>query len=106
MDGSAYVVEFVAGLLYLPAAAYLLRLAARTGQLPERLLGWNFACMGASYLLYAAPSALSLEAETPWYLGGRIVYGVGCMLVAIFTRRVFRPTGRWPSVLVWSNSFS
>jgi len=101
VDGSAYVVELVAGLLYLPAAAYLLRLAARTGQLPEQLLGWNFACMGGSYILYAVPSGLSLEAETPWYLLGRIVYGIGCMLVAAFTRRVFRPTGRWAGVLVW-----
>jgi hypothetical protein len=100
-DGSAYIVELVAGLLYLPAAAPLLHLAARTGQLPERLLGWNFACMGSSYVLYAAPSVLSLEAETPWYAVGRVVYAVGCTLVAMFARRVFRPRGRWPGLVAW-----
>lgn len=101
MEDSAYVVELAAGLLYLPVAVYLLHLAGRTGQLPERLLGWNFACTGSSYVLYAVPGALSLEAETPWYLAGRIVYAIGCMLVATFARRVFRPRGRWPGAVVW-----
>ena len=103
MEENAYVVELVAGLLYLPAAALLLRLAAQTGKLPERLLGIAFACMGGSYLLYEAPYPLGLESyELSFIVAGRLVYGASCILIALFTRAVFRARERWAGVAVWA----
>ncbi|MDH3519903.1 MAG: hypothetical protein OEM49_05540 [Myxococcales bacterium] len=102
MDNSAYLVEVIAGLLYLPAALHLLRLAARTGQTPERLLGWAFACLGSSYLVYAAPIVLPLE--NVWLifaLLGRAAVSTGCVLVALFTRRVFCAGRPWAGAAVW-----
>jgi hypothetical protein len=101
VEENAYVVELLAELLYLPAAALLLRLAAQTGKLPERLLGLTFTCMSGSYLLYEAPYFLGLEAyELQFVVAGRIVYGAGCITIAFFTRAVFRPRERWAGVAV------
>lgn len=103
MQEDAFAVQLVAGLLFLPAAVHLLRVAARTGKLPERLLGWNFALVGIAYLLYEAPSALQLpEPWTPWYLVGRVVFGAGCLLMAVFAQRVFRPGVRWAQALLFA----
>jgi hypothetical protein len=103
LEQNAYVVELVAGLLYLPAAALLLRLAARTGKRPERLLGLTFACMGISYLLYEVPYPLGLAAhELAFIVAGRLVYGAGCIAIALFTRAVFRARERWAGVAVWA----
>jgi hypothetical protein len=102
VEDGAYIVSLVAGVLYLPAAVFLLRLAARTGRLPERLLGLCFACMGVSYLLYQAPEALDLAAiSVPFTVAGRLVYGAGCIAIAAFTRTVFRGGERWAGVAVW-----
>jgi len=103
MEDSAYMVELVAGLLYLPAAFLLLRLASRTGELPERLLGLTFACMGSSYLLYQAPYLPGLESfELHLSVAGRLVYGASCIVIAVFTREVFRPRERWAGAAVWA----
>jgi hypothetical protein len=102
VEENAYAVQLLAGLLYLPAAALLLRLAARTGKLPERLLGLTFACMAGAYLLYEAPYFLGLEAhELSFIVAGRIVYGAGCVAIALFTRAVFRARERWAGFAVW-----
>jgi len=103
VEENAYIVELAAGLLYLPAAVLLLRRAARTGKLPERLLGLSFACLGGSYLIYEAPYPLGLGAhELPFIVAGRLVYGAGCIAIALFTRAVFRSGERWAGVAVWA----
>lgn len=80
----------------------LLRRAARTGKLPERLLGLIFACMGVSYLLYEAPYPLGLEShELSFLVAGRLVYGASCILTAVFTRAVFRAQECWARFAVW-----
>ena len=37
---------------------------------------------------------------TPWYVVARVVFGVACLLMAVFARRVFRPDARWARELV------
>ncbi|HEY5658666.1 MAG TPA: hypothetical protein VIY27_12835 [Myxococcota bacterium] len=102
MENSAYIAEVVAGLLYLPVAYHLLQISTRTGQLPERLLGWAFACLGGSYLGYAIPHALRIEwLEVAAALSGRLAVSAGCVLVAVFSQRVFRAGQTWARAAVW-----
>jgi hypothetical protein len=47
----AFIFELLAGIVVVVAAVTLLRLARRTQQIPERILGITFLLMGVSYLL-------------------------------------------------------
>jgi len=46
MEGNAYIGETAAAFFYLVVGARLLRLASRTGEMPERLLGAMFLVTG------------------------------------------------------------
>ena len=68
MEDSAYLGELLAGVFYSVAGYRLLRLALRTQEKPERVLGLTFLLMGASFLLYQIPLVFQSEAvETPAY---------------------------------------
>ena len=99
MEDQAYVGELISALLYLYAGLRLLRLASRSGEMPERLLGSMFVVTGAAFLLYDAPIILASESLwTPLTLAGRIAYMPAPVMLALFTRRVFRREGfcaRW-----------
>ena len=62
MGDHAYIGELLAGIFYLIAGARLLRLASRTGEAPERLLGVMFLITGAAYLLWDIPVLVGSEA--------------------------------------------
>jgi hypothetical protein len=101
MEDHAYIGELLAAVVYLIAGVRLLRLAQRTGEAPERLLGVAFALIGTSYLLYTAPIIYGLESLwTPLTLAGRITFAVGVVPVALFTRTVFRRHESWATWLV------
>lgn len=96
MNENAYIVEALAGVLYLPVAARLLWRAAKTGQIPERLLGATFGCYGLSYILFELPELFDSESlGTALYFLGRVALDAGTYLIALFTRRVFRPQDGW-----------
>jgi len=96
MEDQAYVGEFIAGLVYLYAGIRLLRLSSRTGEVPERLLAAMFFVTGTSLLLYQLPIILDSESLwTPLNFAGRVAYLPAPVLLAVFTRRVFRPEGAW-----------
>jgi len=96
MDEDAYIVEAIAGVLYLPVAARLLWRAAKTGQDPERLLGATFGFYGLSYILFGLPELFDLESlETALFFLGRVALDAGTYLIAVFTRRVFRSREVW-----------
>jgi len=103
MEGSAYLLELVAGLAYVAVGSRLLVRARRTGEAPERLLGLYFAFTGVSYLLYELPLFLELPAiVTPMFFAGRGVYALGIVPLALFMQRVFHPGDAWASWLVWT----
>jgi hypothetical protein len=101
MEDHAYIGELLAAVVYLIAGARLLRLAQRTREAPERLLGVAFALIGTSYLLYTTPIIFGLESLwTPLTFAGRITFAVGVVPVALFTRTVFRRGESWATGLV------
>ena len=92
IEDHAYIGELISALVYLYAGARLLRLSYRTSEVPERLLGAMFLVTGASFLLYDIPIILDDESLwTPLTFAGRVAYLPAPVLLAIFTRRVFRP---------------
>lgn len=103
MEEDAYIVELAAGFLYLPVGIHLLALARRSGKLPERLLGLAFCCWGFGYVNYEGPGLTPVLASLgiPLYHVGRIFFAAGCLAIAVFTQRVFRPQATWAAGLTW-----
>ena len=90
MEASAYLFELLAALAYLGVGARLLRLASRTGERPERLLGAYFVGSGISYLLYEIPLVLTLDVwQTPAFFAGRVVYDLALVPFVLFLLEVF-----------------
>jgi len=102
MEGHAYIGELLAGVVYLIAGIRLLRLSQRTGEAPERLLGVMFLLSGASYIVYLMANIPGLESLwTPINFAARVIYIGPPILLAVFTRQVFRPEGPWAAWLVY-----
>jgi hypothetical protein len=101
MEENAYIGELLAGFFYLVAGIRLLRLASRTGEAPERILGGMFFLAGTSFLVYQLSVVIENEAFwTPFNFAGRVLYLPAAFLLAVFTRQVFRPSSRWALALV------
>ena len=102
MEGYAYIGELLTAIFYLVVGIRLLKLASRTRQVPERLLGALFVCSSASYLAYVSPMVLAEDSLwTPLNFLGRVLYLPVPVLLAVFTRQVFRPNSRWAAWFVW-----
>jgi hypothetical protein len=96
VEENAYIGELTAAVVYLIAAIRLLHLSVRTRGVPERLLGLMFGVTGASLLLYQVPILLESERLwTPLNFAARVGYIPAPVLLAIFTRKVFRRTAVW-----------
>jgi hypothetical protein len=105
MFGNAWIGEFIAGIFYLIVGTRLALLASRTGERPERLLSWMFLWSGISYLLYIIPMAISIEALwTPFNFAGRVAYIPAPILIALFTREVFRSDARFSAWMVYATA--
>lgn len=89
--------ELATALFYLAVGLRLGRLAARSGGVPERLLGGLFLVTGSSYVLYWIPEPAP---QTALAFAGRLLYLPAPVLLAVFTRRVFRPDDAWAGWLV------
>jgi hypothetical protein len=101
----AWIGEFIAGIVYLIIGFRLARLASQTGERPERLLSAMFFFSGISYLLYIVPMAIPIEALwTPFNFAGRAVYIPAPILIALFTREVFRSGARFSTWMVYATS--
>jgi predicted membrane channel-forming protein YqfA (hemolysin III family) len=102
MEGHAYMGELLTSIVYLIAGVRLLRLARRTGEAPERLLGATFLFMGVSAVFYVLPVFSAFESLwTPLTFAGRVTFLPAAVMLVLFTRRVFRPDPRWGAWLVW-----
>ncbi len=105
MEDHAYIGELLAGIVYLIAGIRLLRLSQRTGEAPERLLGAAFLAVGVSAGLYVLPNLSPFESLwAPLNFAGRVAYIPAAVMLALFTRRVFRPAERWGGWLVWGSA--
>ncbi len=105
MPDGAWIGEFIAGIIYLIVAFRLARLASRTGERPERLLSAMFLFSGASYVLYVVPMAITIDALwTPFNFAGRAIYLPAPILIAMFTREVFRSDARFSTWMVYATS--
>ena len=62
---SEYLGQLINGIAYLVVGAGLARLAYRSGQRPERLLGAYFLLTGCDYFVYAATRIFPLDALPP-----------------------------------------
>jgi hypothetical protein len=104
LDG-AWIGEFIAGIFYLIVGVRLAQLASRTGERPERLLSAMFFFTGASYLLYIVPEVISIDALwIPFSFAGRVSYIPAPILIALFTREVFRSEARFSTWIVYATS--
>ncbi len=102
MADHAYIGELLAGIVYLIVGVRLFRLGQRTREVPERLLAAMFLLSGASYIVYSMVYLPGLESLwTPLSFAGRVIYIGPPILLAVFTRQVFRPEGPWAAWLVY-----
>ena len=105
MMENGWIGEFVAGIFYLIVGIRLARLASQTGERPERLLSAMFLFSGVSYIIYTVPMAYPIEALwTPLNFAGRVVYLPAAILVALFTREVFRSDARFSMWMVYATA--
>lgn len=101
MEGDAYIGELAAAIFYLIVGARLTRLTFRIRKTPERLLGAMFLMTGTSYIVYNLPIIFdSEELWTPLNFAGRVLYLPAAIILAIFTRQVFRRETAWAAWLV------
>ena len=102
MEDHAYIGELLAGIVYLIVGSRLLRLGQRMRESPEKLLGMIFLAMSVSAGLYVLPNLSPFESLwTPLNFAGRVAYISVAVMIALFTRRLFRPGERWGAWLVW-----
>ena len=101
MEEHSYIGAVTSAAFYLVVGWRLLWLAARSGELPERLLGMLFLFSGLSWGLYEVPILFDNEALwTAFNFAGRVAYIPAAVVLAEITRRVFRPESAWARWLV------
>jgi len=102
MEAHSYLGEFIAALVYLTAGVRLARLGLRTGERAEWLLAGVFIANAASYLLYMIP--IAVDSGFYWdalNFAGRVAYLPAPVLLACFTRDVFRSESAWAAWAPW-----
>lgn len=105
MFDGAWVGQLIAGVFYLIIGIQLARLASRTGERPERLLSTMFFFTSISYILYLIPLIVPNEVLwTPFNFAGRVSYLPAPILVALFTRDVFRSGSRLSDFIVYATA--
>jgi len=102
VEDSAFLLELLAGVFFIAASVPLLRLSGRTREMPERVLGITFLLMGASYLFYELPFALTNETILlSFSFTGRVLYDAAVLTTALFTKQVFHRGQAWADRLLW-----
>jgi hypothetical protein len=102
MGENVSVGELIAGIIYLVVAARLYKRGRRDGGAAELLLAGAFFFVGISSIVYAVATISQFESAA-WALNvlGRFIYLPAPVLVAVFTRRVFRENEGWATWLAW-----
>jgi hypothetical protein len=78
MEDSSYLMQLLAAFFYTAASVALFRLSSRTGQRPERLLGFAPLFYGLSYFFYQT------------WMGMTEMFSVGAVWLAFFPPTLYR----------------
>jgi hypothetical protein len=103
MEESAYIMDAIAGVIFLIVGVRLYLLSRQTRQAPEYLIALAFLCWGLGYALYDIPYAFTEgdESIAPFFAyTSLLVFNLGTAVFALFTREVFRKQQRWALWLV------
>jgi hypothetical protein len=101
LQEAGVLILFLAGISYVAVGIYLLQTAAREGGGPSSVLGWSLLFNGVSFGLSEFPFVTGVEEfSVPFTFASRISAAVCCVLIAVFTWRVFRSRSRWAGIAV------
>ena len=100
MLDSGYLGQLITGIFYLIVGTALLRLSRRTGEKPERHLGFYFLLTGVDYFSYSITYVFQLESlyVQAGFLA-RVAYAIAVVHLVIFIRDVFRRGEIWATWL-------
>ncbi len=103
MEESAFIMEAIAGVIFLIVGVRLYRLSRQTGQAPEYFIALTFLLWALGYALYDIPYAFA-EADqsiAPFFAyTSMLALNLGNVAFALFTKEVFRKQQRWAGWLV------
>jgi hypothetical protein len=108
MDESAYIMEAIAGVVFLIVGMRLFSLSRQTGQAPEYFISLTFLFWALGYALYDIPYAFieGEESLAPFFSYTSVIaMNLGTISFALFTRNVFRQKERWALWLVVAIGF-
>ncbi len=103
MEQNAYIMEAIAGVIFLIVGMRLFLLSRQTGQTPEYFIALTFLLWVVGYALYDIPFAFTEgdESVAPFFAySSLLVFNLGNLVLALFTREVFRKKQRWAFWLV------
>jgi hypothetical protein len=103
MEESAYIMEAIAGVIFLIVGVRLFLLSRQTSQAPEYFISLTFLSWGLGYALYDIPYAFieGEESIAPYFsYPSMLLFNLGTISFALFTKVVFRKKQRWASWLV------
>jgi len=103
VEENAFIMEAIAGVIFLIVGVRLCALSRHTGGAPEYFIALTFLIWALGYALYDIPFALSGGDESvPPFLAysSLLAFNVGNVVLALFTRVVFRQEQRWALWLV------
>jgi putative Ca2+/H+ antiporter (TMEM165/GDT1 family) len=103
MEETAYIMDAIAGVIFLIVGVRLYWLSRQTGQAPEYFIALTFLLWALGYALYDIPYAF-VEADQslgPFFAyTSLLAFNLGNVAFALFTKDVFRKKQRWAGWLV------
>ncbi len=103
MEQNAYVMEAIAGVIYLVLGVRLYRLSRRSVQLSDSFIGLALLTWALGYALYDIPYAFAESDESipPLFSFTSILaFNLGNVFLAMFTQEMFRKHDHWAGWLV------
>ena len=103
MEETAYIMESIAGVIFLIVGVRLYFQSRQAGHTPEYFVALTFLCWALGYAVYDIPYAFTKadESISPFFsYTSLLAFNLGNVALALFTKSVFRTTERWASWLV------
>jgi len=103
MEESAFIMEAIAGVIFLIVGVRFYFLSRQTGQAPEYFIALTFLFWGLGYALYDIPYAFveGDESISPFFsYSSLLAINLGTVAFAVFTKEVFRKQQNWAGWLV------
>jgi hypothetical protein len=103
MEENAYIMDAIAGVIFLMVGVRLYWLSRQTGQAPEYFIALAFLVWALGYALYDIPYAFAEgdQSIAPFFAyTSLLAFNLGTVVLALFTREVFRKQQRWAGWLV------